>query len=162
MKMTKREIKKKEILYKDVLSNLKDVEFDKENINGEKVKQILNKRFDEVERRIDDIESSLDFLKYRWNYAFGSARTRREMEERNSYPKESFYYKGERYDFWINLSCSCRYNYVYRHFYYNDEETTFTKIKNIRKKIDDMKTQLNDFGYDFVAEKMKEETVCTD
>lgn len=65
--MTKREIKKKEILYKDILSNLKDVEFDRENLNGEKVKQILNKRFDEVERRIDDIESSLDFLKYRWN-----------------------------------------------------------------------------------------------
>lgn len=84
------------------------------------------------------------------------------MEERNSYPKESFYYKGERYDFWMNLNCSCRFNYIIRHFYYNGEETNFTKIKNIRKKIDDMKSQLNNFGYDFVAEKMKEETVCTD
>ena len=160
MRTTKKEAKKKDVLYKDVLANLKDVELDKENISGEKIKQILHSRFDEVEKRIDEIESSLNFLKYRWNYAFGSAKTRREMEERNSYPQESFFYKGERYDFELDLNCSCHYNYVSRRFYYNGEKTTFTKIKNIHKKIEDMKAQLDNFGYEFIAEKMKEDAVC--
>ena len=130
--------KTKERFYRDIARNLSFGSNSEIAPIPDTWKSLLNERFDNLKHSIYEIASIMDNFRYRYNKPFWRADERRQAEADNCVSRRVFYYKDIKYSFSFSLRCSCNWNYMDGFYFKNNEQTNFTAIKNLPKKMDEL------------------------
>nr|DAH99924.1 MAG TPA: hypothetical protein [Caudoviricetes sp.] len=107
----------------------------------------LENGFQLLKDNITRIAGIMALYKYRYNKPFFRAAERRQAEAENDVERREFNFGGVNYSFRFYLQCSCNWNYLRGYYYKNGVRTTFTTVKNLPPKMDELVELANELTY---------------